>query len=263
MRFDIYLNESFEKKIFILIDNFMNDNSITMNDIISGDATFKLVDYFRDTLGLSSIDIFSNVTSNVITGKSSTTKVGNVNYRTIKVSVPSVPPKEMASKEFKLSVLSTLFHEINHQMANVSPHKHFSGNYVQGDPQSAWSFTEYFLQDEERYSKAISLAMTALNNKVDIFDLIKSIRTTSMSIKDLEGLNKALNDYRDKFVGMSEYSIANLRDIILVSFFIYNMNLISRDKEIKRKMRNKFESYLKNLEKSYKGFKFYFEKYGL
>jgi len=257
MKFIQYINESFEKKIFDLLDDFLRDSNTSIDDIVSGndDTLNALINHLAGVLNISGIALYNSCISNGITGGT------NINKRTGTISIhidlpQEVSKKERSTKKFKLSILGVLFHEINHVMAWRSPHRTYNLNYISGRGDSE-SFTRYFLQDTERYSKAISVAVISLINNIDIFSEISNIREISRKLKDLDDVNKELTHFVNK------YNIPDINDIAVVSFYIYNLHILSNDKSLNRKLRNQFESYLKNLEKSYKGFKFYFEKYGI
>jgi hypothetical protein len=140
MRFNNYLNESFEDKVFILIDNFMQEKGMTSGeDLLKSNTWKELLAYFTETSGIK-VSIYRSKDGG-ITGHSS--------IEGIDVVIPNGP----ITTKIKGGILATLFHEYNHQMQDKdNPTLHYGYMHVSHNSHSLMEYSNYFLQKTERKS---------------------------------------------------------------------------------------------------------------
>ena len=250
MRFIAHLNESFENKIFAVIDTFMTSKNIKdVDTLLSHESLTDLLDLINDTFEIGRITVSQGPQPD-ITGQST----GD----SINVTIPYRAPLDT---KLRISMLGTLFHELSHhfQFSDQGAMAQLAQGY-KSDINSSYKFVQYFLQKAERYPKAISTAITCLIENIDVLGDVEEIKKIASKAKKQSDIEELTADLVSKY-NIYAYSFIPVADFYMVAFYAYGTQVADITKEDKRSIRNKFDVFMRNLKKAYIGFQHYFKKY--
>jgi hypothetical protein len=242
MKLQEYLSESIEDKLFGIIDKFEDKKNIMNPNVF-----MKFTNYVAELLDLK-IDVIYSPDTTTIIGASSPGWIG--------IKVPA---------DLKVhDALGTLFHEISHQYQFKKMDLTRYLTYAQPQPGSAFSFTNYVIQPDERPAQAISIAIALLMNKIDLSDMLKHLDNVVETAKGITDLQIKANEIADTI------NDDTLRTLIYTYALVKGMKYQSPDNlknmkndNVYKKFINQFKPFIKNIKKSYDRFKPYFKKYGL
>jgi hypothetical protein len=245
-----YLTESFEDKLFYIIDNFMQQHNIPFKDIISGNYLGRLLNSFEDIFDVS-IEVYVGNDKKYITGKVSLSPI------TITIELPNIQT-EITYKD-RLEFLSVLFHEIAH-VRQLKPtnsnfdfekYKKFSNNILLG--------MEYFLQNWERSPNAFYVAMGFLISDLNIVDITNKIKDI---VNKFDNENEYIMEINRFF--LSNYNTSVLEYITIAANILGFKHLKHHiDKTTIDRLKKLFDAFYKNLLNTYKKLKGYFERYNV
>jgi hypothetical protein len=242
MRFNDYLVESFEDRLFKVLDDLHMQGKIELN--VKNLA--KIADAF-ETVFNARIDFVQS---------DNDTTAGLTSGNHVTIAIPT--HRHISGTD----LLGTMFHELAHVRQN-NAHMHFS--YKQPNDDSIWGFAVYFLQPQERPTKAISVAMSFIALNIDPQTAIKLVDDCLTSVKDLDGAITALRS-AIKSVGWTTLETGDIYNFCLVYTAIKALSYKNRggvpDKN-KQELRNQWYVFYKNFRNSYKKLKFYIDKYGI
>jgi hypothetical protein len=259
MKFNNYLNESFEDKVFVLIDNFMQEKSITSGvDLLNSDTWKELLNYFTKETGIR-----------ISVGKSPVNNIrGESNIEGIRILVPDGP----VTNKTRGNALGTLFHEYNHQMQDKDkPILSYDYVSISKNNHSLMEFCNYFLQKTERKSQSVSIAIASILSGYDVPALIGEIKEKTPKTKNFDEASYVFQTALASMKNLEEAQLAIFKSLFIVCGFVYSLHLQTGNpgedmdfvRKAKREIKNKWIRFEHNFNDTYKKFHAYFKRYGI
>jgi hypothetical protein len=242
-----YINESFEDKLFTIIDDFIKDD-------IYNDNTFKrMVDAISKSFGVT-IDaspIFMQGIGSAAAAKDYK-EVGGIggssNYIGVSYYMNSDNPNHI-DNNVKISILGVIFHELAHQMQSTTGMK---GDYIKHKDGKLLSFTQYYLQPSERVSKALSDGLRIAYNNIDYLKTLSDIRNTIDSSLSFKKNYERIQPMIDS---------SPVDGLCNVGFLISAIDLLKIDKSAKNKLLNQYDVFMKNLDSTVRKLSGYLKRF--
>ncbi len=259
MKFIHYLNESYEDKIFTLIDQFMQSKHLTTGKEVL-DSWNLLINYAGDTFGV-----------NIMTMPAYDNKLsGRTDDEGILIRVPGL--RDKLSDRLKADMLGTLFHELAHKMQEKS----WSGMFMdyrntKGDDEGLTGYSDYFLQKTERPSQAISMAIAAVVSGKDVIGDLQKVKSDAQKAKTFKDANDAVGNRIAEYSDLEDYENKILKSLFLVCGFTHSLHLQTTDnpklaaliRKKKQEFENKWNRFEKLFVSSYRKLHAYFKRYGI
>lgn len=254
-RFINHINESFEDKIFGILDTFMQERGLFGGkELLSSDIWQEVISYFTDTYNIR-----------IRSTRSPTAAVqGTSGIEGITIKIPDAP----MTPKLKVSILGALFHELNHTMQDRRKPS-LSIDYMSTDGHGLTDFSMYFLQKIERESQSITITMVSIMSGYNILDMIDYIKTNSSKAKNIDEANKTFRSQLDS-MELEPHEFEALKTLFMVCGFIHSLHLQKSESEekelfekVKRELTNKWNVFEKKFRKTYKKLHAYFLKYGI
>lgn len=263
MKFKEYLTESFEDKLFTLIDEFMQDKNVEGKDLLDTDTWKNLIGYLGDKFSVPAIQIRGPNILDMLTKKPDISGASSVEG--IIVDVPDGP----LTKKLRAGILSTLFHEMAHQLQIKEAKPDFMKNYFPGGG-GMMGYVVYFLQSIERPAQAIGAAVIAAFSGKDVMADLEKVKSNALKAKTGEEMGQAIRSVLSEYSKMPVYMQVTMENLFTVCNLIHGMHLQIIPKEqkekgvkLKNELINKWSRFEKNFENSYKKFHGYFKRYNI
>jgi hypothetical protein len=254
-KFIRYINESFEDKIFGILDTFMKEKKLTSGkELLASDIWREIISYLSDVYHVK-----------ITIDKSPSTTVRGVSYAgEIIISIPDIA----MTPKLKASILGTLFHEFNHTIQDRQ-NPALSMGYISTNGHGTFEYSMYFLQKIERESQAVSIVMTSVMSGYNIPDIIDVIKFESSKAKIFEEANRIFWSQLDS-MDLEPNEFESLKSLFMVCGFVHSLHLQAVKPEsaelmrkIKKELINKWNTFEKKFRKTYKKLHAYFLKYGI
>jgi hypothetical protein len=243
MRFTEYLNESFEDKLFSILDDFLKPGAKIDID--------ELCQYLSQAFDVS-IKLNRKKQRGISGGNS---------VQGIRIDIPTNWSGD--TNTLKGEIIGALFHELAHQKQRES-NPDMLTMYIRGTDDNT-GFLNYFVQAIERPSQALTSATSFLVNNVDPFEImakIDDILVEKKPMKDrINDINTILSTNDGKLKGF--ITIYGFIKLLSTSESLNDPEHGENELRLRKQFIIQFKLFMKNFKNSYKKLKYYFKKYGI